>query len=224
MRKAIFIIIAVILFSAVSAFAETDLSSLSLDELYEMRLAINNQISQKILDSYVAPEEKTIADLFPDEWLAKQIRDKLGMFSTKDVVTQDKLDTITSVRINGQTTEHIQVTSLEGIQYLRNLQRLEVWNQENITEIPEWIGDLVQLTELSIRICPVTVLPDSLCNLTNLKSLTLSDTEISSLPADIGNLSKLKELNISYTKITELPASIYSLELDTFNRSGLDLD
>lgn len=224
MRKAIFVIIAVILFSAASAFAETDLSSLSLDELYEMRIAINNQISQRILDNYVSPEGKTIADLFPDEWLAKQIRDKLGMFSTKDVVTQDKLDTVTSIRINGQTTEHIQVTSLEGIQYLRNLQRLEVWNQENITEIPEWIGDLVQLTELSIRICPVTVLPDSICNLTNLKSLTLSDTEISSLPADIGNLSKLKELNISYTKITELPASIYSLELDTFNRSGLDLD
>ena len=104
------------------------------------------------------------------------------------------------------------------------LERLEINHQADITEIPEWVGSLTHLYYLEFRYCPVTSVPDCICNLTGLKMLNLYGSDIKALPDDIGNLENLSELNISYTKITELPELIYSLKLDKFERSGLDID
>ena len=225
MKKTICILLAV-LFCAVgtTSVAEMDLSGMTLEELYASRLEINNEIASRNQNRFSVEDGITIADLFPDTWIARHIRDELGKFSTKDNVTQEELDTIFSLRINGQTVDHIQVTTLDGVQYLRNLTRLEVNNQENISEIPEWVGTLTKLTYLEFRYCPVKTVPGCICDLTELEVLNLFGSSIEALPDDIGNLLNLNSLNISYTKITELPASIYNLSLETFNREGLDID
>ena len=223
MKKAFILLLILLLVG--SAYADTDISAMTDKELYALRRAINEELASRAIEQRNIKEGMTIAEIFPDEWLAKNIRDKLGKFSTKDVVTQNELDKITSLRISGQTTEHIQVTTIEGVQYLHGLTSLEINDQINIAEIPEWISTLTNLKRLEFRYCDaITIVPDSICSLVNLQSLDLERTSITSLPDDIGNLINLKTLDISYTKITELPASIYGLKLETFNRKGLDLD
>lgn len=215
--------IASILIISSMALAEIDLQAMSTEDLQALRLAVNEELAARIITAEV-PEGSAIADLFPDEWLAKNIRDKLGKFSTKDTVTQEELNTIKNLTISGQTTDHIQVSTLEGVQYLKSLTKLYVGKQDAITEIPDWIGELTNLTSLTFRICPISEIPDSLCDLVLLNELVFDYSDIVSLPNDIGNLINLKRIDISHTKITELPASIYNLKLDTFNREGLDID
>ena len=209
---------------SVGTLAETDVSTMPLEELYALRIEINNEIAARRQAEYATLEGKTIAELFPDTWIAGHIRDELGKFSTSDIVTQEELDTITQFRVNGQTVDHIQVTTLEGLQYLRCLKRLEINNQENITEIPEWVGTLVNLTFLEFRYCPIVTVPDCICNLTELRTLNFFGSDIQGLPEDIGNLINLENIDIAHTQITKLPASIYNLTLKSFDREGLDID
>lgn len=220
MKKLAIMIIVLIL--PIIAAAE-ELSSMSTEDLKALRLSINNEIASRIASEKIT-DGTTISDLFPDEWIARHIRDELGKFSTNDIITQDELDTIEKLYISGQTSDHIQISTLEGVQHLRNLKRLEINLQENICEIPEWVGTLTKLTYLEFRYCPITIVPDCVCELINLKVLILFGSDIIELPDDIGNLTELKTLDISYTKITELPMSIYNLNLDKFNREGLDVD
>ena len=218
MKKFCICLLAVLLLKS-TACAEVDISTMTLEELYLLRDEVNAQITTKIKESYVPPEGKTIAELFPDPYLAKVIRDEVGAFSTKNVITQEELDKITGLHLFGNP-----MMSLEGVQYLRNLGGLHVYNRGSISEIPDWIGNLINLEYLTFSNCPISKVPDSICNLVNLRTLDLGGTNISALPENIGNLSNLKELDISYTNITELPESIYGLKLDEFNREGLDLD
>jgi len=56
-------------------------------------------------------------------------------------------------------------------------------------------------------------LPDSIGNLVNLKQLNLSDMRLISIPNSIGNLIQLKHLDLSKNQLTNLPPSIGNLTL-----------
>ena len=66
-----------------------------------------------------------------------------------------------------------------------------------LTELPESIGQLTQLTELNLSGNQLTTLPDSLGQLTGLVELNLSDNQISDLPSSFKNLIFLKTLRFS---------------------------
>ncbi len=220
--KRLFAVIMLILMLPTLSFAE-DLTSMSTEDLLALRLAVNNELAARNAPES-APEGASIAEIFPDQWIARQIRDQLGKFSTKNSVTQEELNTITRLTIQGGTADDVRVASLEGVQYLHGLTFLSVTRQNAISEIPEWIGTLQNLVLMRFSDCPISSVPDSICNLVNLETLILSDTDIEALPEDIGNLTKLTSLFISHTKITELPESIYNLSLESFYRDGLDID
>lgn len=220
MRRSVIamLLVVVVLFSVYYASAE-DLSEMTVDDLKDLRLQINKELSSRnVLDEI--REGSTIADLFPDPVLARYIRDEVGAFSVDEVVTQEKLDSVGTV---GFTNKDSGIKSIEGIGHLHGMWQLVLDDQDQLTVIPEEIENCVSLKRFVLCCKNITSIPDSICNLTLLKDLILSRTPISELPADIGNLTNLKELNISYTKITNLPESIYTLELDKFRREGLDL-
>lgn len=218
--KKLFAFVFCIILSLNVAFAEIDIASMTDEELYDLRQAINDELGSRLEGSLALKEGTTIAELFPDTALAKKVRDAVGAFSTKDVITQEKLDKITQISF----TAGDGLTSLEGIQYLHNLNYLSCFNQKGLIKIPDSIGSLTKLEKLYLELCPIEQLPDSICDLPLLKLLNLHRTNIVQLPADIGNLSNLKTLDISNTRISELPESIYLLQLSSFNRDGLDLD
>ena len=212
------LLVVVMLICCTYAAAE-DLTGMSTDELLNLRLQINNELASRNTLQEIQ-EGSTIADLFPDPVLAKCVRDKVGAFTVNDVVTQEKLDSVDTIAF---TNTDSGIQSLEGIGHLHGMWQLVFHNQDHLTSIPDEIENCTSLERFAISCKNITAIPDSICNLPLLNDLDLSYTPISELPADIGNLTGLKELDISHTKITSLPASIYALELDTFNREGLDL-
>ncbi|MBN8656841.1 MAG: leucine-rich repeat domain-containing protein, partial [Anaerolineae bacterium] len=98
---------------------------------------------------------------------------------------------------------------------LRNMQ---------LTELPESIGQLTQLTSLYLSSNKLTTLPESLGQLTQLTYLDISDNKLTSLPLSLGQLTQLTELNLSYNKLTALPDSLGQLtQLTDLNLSSNQL-
>lgn len=217
------LLLVAMLFAITYAGAE-DLSKMSTEELIQLRQDINNELASRNTPTEV-PEGAAIADLFPDHILAMKVRDAVGAISTKDPITQEELDTIKTISINGAVSgETHEFKDLTGIDYLRNVVELHIVRQPDFVEMPESIEKCIHLKVLDLRSCGLKTLPAAICNLTALEELKVSSSELESLPDDIGNLESLKKLDISYTKVTELPVSIRNLSLEKFNREGLDLD
>ena len=90
-------------------------------------------------------------------------------------------------------------------------------------EIPPEIGNLANLTELSLRWNQLTgSIPQEIGNLTNLIDLYLSNNELTgSIPPEVGNLINLTELHIYDNQLTgEIPSEIWNLT----NLTYLDLN
>lgn len=252
MKKLLALLVALLCVLAVAS-AE-DLSTLSLEELTAKRQALieeltqvnavrGNLIRQQVQDGMGSDEALgRIIDLFPDEALAMVIRTECAKFSIEQTVTQAELDKITN-----PTFVFSEIASFEGINHLHNLRQftmgslydgpfpeglrecknleyLEMTYCDNVTEIPEWIGELTNLKRLSIQCCNLQGIPDSICELQKLERLYVNSNKgIKSLPENIGNCVSLKEVKIGGTSISELPASFWNLELTTLEMAGTSI-
>ncbi|WP_244247582.1 DUF4132 domain-containing protein [Leptospira yasudae] len=110
-----------------------------------------------------------------------------------------------------------------GLEFLKDL---EIYN---VSEIPDRLGDLKNLTDFEIRESKnLKSIPQSLGQLTGLTRLTIERTSIETLPDSIGNLSNLTNLYVQHNeKLKGLPdalGSLKSLELlwASYNREGED--
>ena len=75
------------------------------------------------------------------------------------------------------------------------------WTDEKspqLYELPESIGQLVQLQSLNLSNNKLLVLPESLGNLVQLHSLNLSRNKVVIWPKSLSNLVKLENLNLHY--------------------------
>lgn len=225
MRKSVIatLLVVALLLGCTYAAAE-DLTGMSTDELLNLRLQINNELANRNTPAEI-PEGTAIADLFPDHIIAMKVRDAIGAISTKDPVTQEELDSIKTLAVNGTSAgETHECKDLTGIEYLRNLEVLRIVRQPDCTEIPDSIRNCVHLRELDLRSCGIKSLPEGICDLVELEEIIMNYSELETLPEDIGNLQALKVLDISYTKVTSLPSSIRNLNLEKFRRDGLEVD
>jgi Leucine-rich repeat (LRR) protein len=104
-----------------------------------------------------------------------------------------------------------QITEIpESIAQLTNLTSLGLsYNQ--ITEIPESIAQLTNLTLLDLSYNQITEIPESIAQLTNLTSLDLSYNQLTEIPESPAQLSNLISLDLSYNQLTEIPESIAQL-------------
>jgi leucine-rich repeat protein SHOC2 len=81
----------------------------------------------------------------------------------------------------------------------------------SIDSLPQSIGNLGNLIELHVNCNYLISLPDSISNLSKLKILYLNHNYLLKLPQDIGNLDRLEQLNLSNNKLKALPDSIGNL-------------
>ncbi len=81
----------------------------------------------------------------------------------------------------------------------------------NITTLPDNIGNLSKLIELSLLNNQLITIPDSIGNLTNLNSLSLSANQITILPGSIGNLANLRWLYLGSNRLTAIPHTLGNL-------------
>lgn len=80
-----------------------------------------------------------------------------------------------------------------------------------ITELPQEIGNLVNLKSLDIQSTSLTKLPQEIGKLINLELLDLKNNNLNELPKEIGKLVKLKHLFLWGNNLTALPKEIGNL-------------
>ncbi len=68
------------------------------------------------------------------------------------------------------------------------------------------------MTELHLSSNQLTTLPDSLGQLTQLTNLDLSNNQLTALPTSLGQLTQLTELRLSYNQLATLPESFGQLK------------
>ncbi|KAK7848038.1 tmv resistance protein n [Quercus suber] len=102
-------------------------------------------------------------------------------------------------------------------------------NHSSLEEIPDSIGSLENLEKLSLMCCKsLNRIPDSIGNLKSLSSFFINGTAIKELPWSIGSLSNLKHLSVGENHfLSKLPDSIGGLdsivELKMVGTSIIDL-
>ncbi|XP_078719620.1 p53-induced death domain-containing protein 1 [Lampetra fluviatilis] len=94
---------------------------------------------------------------------------------------------------------------------LRGLTSLSILFLANncLQELPEWLGQLRSLTQLSVKdndLCSVP--PSSLEGLSALCCLDLSNNRLETLPEELGSLLCLEDLDLSRNSLASLPASL----------------
>jgi hypothetical protein len=111
--------------------------------------------------------------------------------------------------------KHLSITNLQGtlpesIGNLTKLRELSL-SHSQLEYLPDGIGNLKELNHLDLNSNKFESLPDCICNLTELVELNLMDNKLKSLPESLGNLTKLERLSLWNNELTSLPESIYNL-------------
>ena len=84
--------------------------------------------------------------------------------------------------------------------------------KKGLTELPEEIGKLKNLTELYLAFNQISKIPNAIANLTNLTGLYLDHNQISEIPSAITELTNLTELYLNNNQISKIPNSISELK------------
>ncbi|KAI5392803.1 putative disease resistance RPP13-like protein 1 [Lathyrus oleraceus] len=94
-----------------------------------------------------------------------------------------------------------------------HLHVLSLSHYQNITKLPNSIGNLIYLRYLNLSGTRIKRLSSEMCKLYNLQTLLLSKCfELTELPRDMGKLVNLRHLDIRGTKLKEMPVQISTLE------------
>ncbi len=112
-----------------------------------------------------------------------------------------ELKNLTSLYL-GQTD--IKTLPIE-MQSLSKLECLALWETQ-LEVLPDWICSYKNLKGLYLgRDTRLQKLPDNIGDLINLEELTLDGTGVRELPKSFGRLVKLKQINLNYTKVQRFP-------------------
>jgi Leucine-rich repeat (LRR) protein len=84
-------------------------------------------------------------------------------------------------------------------------------NELALTNLPESIGKLINLTKLNLGENQLIIIPDSIGNLKNLTYLSLGRNQLTTIPDSIGDLKKLTWLGLGRNQLTIIPDSIGKL-------------
>ncbi len=104
-----------------------------------------------------------------------------------------------------------QLTALpESLGQLRKLQSIDV-SSNQLTALPESLGELAELQSLDVSGNRLTALPKSLGQLTQLQSLDVSGNQLTALPKSLGQLAQLQSLDVSGNQLRALPESLGQL-------------
>ena len=147
----------------------------------------------------------TIAQTFPDPNMAQAVAGQVAGGNVNAIITQSMVNSTTSLYLPDNN-----ISDITGIDTFSNLTWLALWSNQ-ITSLPDSIGNLSNLGYLGLNTNKITVLPDSIVNLTNLYALVLDSNQLTSIPTNIGNMTGLEYLDLTRNRLTSVPDSIGNL-------------
>lgn len=132
---------------------------------------------------------------FTDPYLEMAIRDQIGVHNRE--LTHEDLYSISNLHLDEY--DDGDITSLDGIDKLINLERLELFHFKNINSFGH-LENLTRLRDLEIYECGLTDIT-FLAKITNLKYLWIEGNNISDF-SPLANLTNLSSLGIGGNNIT----------------------
>ena len=112
----------------------------------------------------------------------------------------------------------------ESVLRCKNLTQLSIsrWNRNDTSdlEVPEGLGDLKQLTHLSLSEYTLDRLPESVGELVHLESLNLVGCGLASLPAKVWQLPRIHYLFLGANQLTSIPDDLDLPELFSLDVEG----
>jgi len=101
------------------------------------------------------------------------------------------------------------------IEWLNGVKELQIhgnfFGRLKLSSLPENIGDLKDLEELTIIRTEISAIPESLYQLSKLKKLDLRQNKIASLGSEISNLKSLEWLDVSLNRLERIPEELEKL-------------
>ncbi len=125
-----------------------------------------------------------------------------------------EVTSVTDLRLSGELTE-----LPEELGNLVNLEGLSVESNQ-LTTLPAAIGKLTKLTDLRAYSNMMTSLPPEIGTLDKLRKAVLWSNQLTTLPPEIGGWTSIVELELKWNKLTKLPDEIGRL----INLEQLDLE
>ena len=151
--------------------------------------------------------EKNLDKILINKKLKKiEFKEIIPIKTLKKLSSMNQIEEINFTNLNKEFDFFKDI--LVSLLKFKNLKRLRVQNYYDTKYLPNEIGDLINLTYLSINLTKIEKLPESISNLTNLLSLEVEMNELKSLPNSIKDLDNLREINISYNYFKELPPEL----------------
>ncbi|XP_050882273.1 putative disease resistance protein At3g14460 isoform X1 [Lathyrus oleraceus] len=96
---------------------------------------------------------------------------------------------------------------------MKQLRMLSLSSYKSITEVPNSIGNLLDMRYLNLSHTNIERLPTEICKLYHLQFLLLAGCKrFTELPEDMGKLINLRHLDVSNTALRDMPAQIAKLE------------
>ncbi|EPD4922547.1 lmo0549 family WxL domain-containing class 2 internalin [Listeria monocytogenes] len=179
------------------------------------------------------PANSTIADLFPDEGMAKTVANQLGRTENNNFQTPTKTDwkvddVVTEVELNRMwyLTSVATIGSIEGIQYLPNLYDVRLQFDKQCKDLSPFLkapNGYSQLYRLNINngnisdISPLTELSAPTLNDIDLGGNNISD--LSLFPKLPNKLPNLEEISLERNNISDVSplAKFASTKIKVFN-------
>ena len=110
----------------------------------------------------------------------------------------------------------------KNFKLFKNLKFLKL-NNNQITFIPQFIGELNQLEHLSLFKNFINVIPSSIQDLSKLKLFDISSNKVEDIPMEFGFLNSLNTLHIDCNNFTKIPTTLYNLKkLNDFSFEWLE--
>jgi len=168
------------------------------------------EIAKRIASGYSYIVNYLVLEGYMNYFNEKELEDLLGDYEFVEHKGKKVICIKGILDLSGRKIKDLN--EIKGLFSLTSLKRLYLHNNQ-LSSLPESIGNLISLRRLDLSTNKLTIIPDSIGNMISLRRLEIRGNKLNQLPDSIGNLKSLTLLNLVANKIINLPDSIKKLEL-----------